>query len=161
MKNNKERIEIMKNNQIYKIYEALSAIADKRYEIKEDCYLIFSSDHSKAYTVKNQGNLYSSNDNATLWQHYAGYPILTVLFLQQKLAYQEEFLPYFKDIPWKSLNNKYKNDYEKSLQEAFQSLEEETIENINKSCQNILEELSSLSLTIKGNRVPLIKEKVK
>lgn len=66
----------MKRTKEAKIYEALSAIIDKRVvEIDKNTYHVLSSDHSKYYTVINEGDLYTSNDNATYWQHYAGYPI--------------------------------------------------------------------------------------
>ena len=45
----------MKEIPISKIYEALSAIADKRVKkIDENQYLVISSDKSKAYTVIQQ-----------------------------------------------------------------------------------------------------------
>ena len=65
-----------KNPPLSKIYEALSAVADQRIDIQADRAYVLSSDHAKRYTVKFLENGYSSNDNATLWQHYPGYPIL-------------------------------------------------------------------------------------
>jgi alanyl-tRNA synthetase len=55
---------------IAKIYEALSAIADKRVTFPADQpgeALVVSSDHSKQYTVRFGDGFYSSNDNATYW----------------------------------------------------------------------------------------------
>ena len=76
----------MKEIPISKIYEALSAIADKRVKkIDENQYLVISSDKSKAYTVILDGKIASSNDNATYWQHYAGYPILACYLYEGKL----------------------------------------------------------------------------
>ena len=72
-----------------KVYEAYSAIADKRVELHEQEAYVTSSDESKRYTVRFQDDVYSSNDNATIWQHYAGYPILAVLMLQKRLPVNE------------------------------------------------------------------------
>lgn len=49
-----------------KVYEAYSAIADKRVELHEQEAYVTSSDESKRYTVRFQDDVYSSNDNATL-----------------------------------------------------------------------------------------------
>ena len=70
---------------IEKFYEAYSALADKRVTMGENLATVTSSDGAKTYKVEWQDNTYSSTDNATLWQGYAGYPVLSVLILQKKL----------------------------------------------------------------------------
>ena len=67
---------------ISKVYEALSAVADNRVFLYETEAYVISSDHSKVYTVRFQDMVYSSNDRATSWQHYPGYPIIAVLISQ-------------------------------------------------------------------------------
>ena len=64
---------------IEKIYEAYSAIADNRIALHENYAAVLSSDKSKEYTVGWNGNVYTSDDNATYWQGYAGYPVIAVL----------------------------------------------------------------------------------
>lgn len=64
---------------ISKVYEALSAVADGRVSLEETEAYVTSSDYSKIYTVRFDETTYSSNDRATSWQHYAGYPIIAVL----------------------------------------------------------------------------------
>lgn len=140
-----------------KVYEALSALADKRVEkVDEQTYYVESSDHSKRYTVKIDGNIYSSNDNATYWQHYAGYPIIAVLFLQGKLTYEEKLLPLFTNIPWKKLNTKYKNKYDSAIAEAFSNQDEETRNEIAEEVKKIQDQLSQLPFEVKGNREKLL-----
>ena len=148
-----------KETPIAKIYEAVSAIADSRVKEKEDVFLVCSSDYSKAYTVKADKDLYSSNDNATLWQHYAGYPIVAVLIYQKRLHTDPSIYPYFKGIPWKRLNTKYKNKYDLSIEEVFQNLDEDTKEKIHTAMMDLSNQLNILSLTIKGNRAPLLDPK--
>ena len=97
-----------KNPPLSKIYEALSAVADQRIDIQTDRAYVLSSDHAKRYTVKFLENGYSSNDNATLWQHYPGYPILAVMMIQGQLKIHEERLSWFRAVHWKQLNTKYK-----------------------------------------------------
>lgn len=135
-----------------KVYEAYSAIADKRVELHEQEAYVTSSDESKRYTVRFQDDVYSSNDNATIWQHYAGYPILAVLMLQKRLPVNEEILPAFKNVNWKALNTKYKNKYDLAIQEFYEqhptldpTLVEQNVEECLKACE-------TLQIVIKGNR---------
>jgi hypothetical protein len=99
---------------------------------------------------------YSSNDNATVWQHYAGYPIIAVLFYEKRIPFDPSLLGYFKAIPWKVLNTKYKNNYDLSIQEAFQSLDEPTRQALQTETERLKKAVEDLPLTIKGNRKPLV-----
>ena len=81
---------------IEKIHEAYSAIADGRITIKEEEAEVVSSDLSKIYVVRWKDGVYSSNDNASYWKGYAGYPIIAVLMLQKKLSLDKEIADYFK-----------------------------------------------------------------
>lgn len=147
----------MKEIPISKIYEALSAIADKRVrKIDETHYHVTSSDKAKTYTVVLEGKTASSNDNATYWQHYAGYPIIACYLYEGKLAYDKKVLPHLANIPWKKLNTENKNHYDKSIQQAFKTLDEETAEEIRKEAEEIQNAFMTFDLTIKGNRIKLI-----
>ena len=83
---------------IEKIHEAYSAIADKRVVLKENEAEVSSSDLTKTYMVKWKDEVYSSNDNASYWQGYVGYPIIAVLMLQGKLPLNQEIAMYFQGI---------------------------------------------------------------
>ena len=105
---------------IQKIYEAYSALADDRFDLKPEEATVTSSDGSRTYTVRWQDGVYRSTDNATYWQGYAGYPVIVVLLLQGLLPYDAEVAGWFKGIPWKALNDAHKRDYGAALEEAFQ-----------------------------------------
>ena len=66
-----------------KVFEAWSALADGRVSLddEERRATVTSSNGLKAYTVawSEDGGTYSSNDNATYWQGYAGYPVIAAL----------------------------------------------------------------------------------
>lgn len=142
-----------------KVYEAYSAVVDNRVEIKEGEAYVTSSDHTKKYTVRFSENIYSSNDNATIWQHYAGYPIIAVVLMQGKVTLRKEVLPYFKEVNWKQLNTQYKNNYQEAIAAFFK--EKQISENIQKMIERVMEEtlqeFSGLSLVIKGNRAKKIR----
>lgn len=120
----------MKIGPVEKIYEALSAIADDRVKFitEEGCLMptaqgvakVTSSDGKKTYTVTWQGEDYTSNDNATYWQGYAGYPVIAVLMLQGRLPLDRNIAELFKDINWTELNASHKRDYAAALDEVMQ-----------------------------------------
>src|ERR1700681_3160211 len=67
---------------LIKAYEALGAIGDGRVRIVDARRaLVTSSDGSKTYEVETSedGREISSNDNASYWQGYLGYPAIAVL----------------------------------------------------------------------------------
>lgn len=135
-----------------KVYEAYSAIADQRVVLQEQEAYVISSDQSKRYTVRFKENIYSSNDNASVWQHYAGYPILAVLMLQKRLPLHEELLPQFANVNWKALNTKYHNHYEQAIQAFYEEhpdLNQEFVKHVVEECLNICKDLD---IIVKGNR---------
>ena len=103
-----------------KIAEAYSVIADNRIEqIDENTYIITSSNREKTYKVVFQNNRYRSNDSATKFQRYAGYPILAVLMYKSELPVNNEYIGYFSNIDWNAINKKYKRDYAEALDAAL------------------------------------------
>ena len=144
---------------IEKIPEAYSAIADNRIVMSENSALIDSSDHTKRYTVTWDGNLYTANDNASIWQGYSGYPMIAVLMLQDKLPLDMNIASYFKGINWKMLNTKYKNKYDKAVAEILESLREKGIDTdaINSEISKIYENLRILDISTKRSSIKQIK----
>ena len=74
---------------------------------------IASSNGAKTYTVawNENGSTYSSNDNATYWQGYAGYPVIAVLMLQGRLPLDRAAADGFAQVDWTDLNERCKRDY--------------------------------------------------
>ena len=133
---------------IEKVYEAWTAIADGRVTMSENQALVSSSDGTKVYTVKFKGDIYSSDDNATYWQGYPGYPVIAVLMLQGRLTFDKDIAEQFKDINWTELNKKYKNKYS----EAVAEIESERDINpsvASKAAEKVMTELAEMSLVIK------------
>ncbi|MDR2920447.1 MAG: hypothetical protein LBV72_13935 [Tannerella sp.] len=135
---------------IEKIYEALSAIADNRITIEDESAKVQSSDYTKEYTVKWKDNTYSSNDNASYWGGYAGYPVIGVFLLQGKLKLQNaELVNLLKGINWKALNTKYKNKYDKAVAEILGELEAEDMNALKTEVDHIYEDIKNLDLETK------------
>lgn len=135
---------------IEKIYEALSAIADNRIIMEDESAKVQSSDYTKEYTVKWKDNTYSANDNASYWGGYAGYPVIAVLLLQGKLKLQNAAsVSLLKGINWKALNTKYKNKYDKAVNEILEQLDEEEMNALKTEVDRIYEEIKNLEVETK------------
>jgi hypothetical protein len=109
-----------------KIYEALSAVADVRVKLTGgEIAEVVSSDGSKKYHVEWSPDLnqITSNDNASYWQGYMGYPIIALLMVLGKLDYKTEVANLLADVPWKKINRQFRNDYAKAIDSVLDSLE--------------------------------------
>ena len=136
---------------VEKIYEAYSAISDKRVVMEENSAKVFSSDNSKEYTVTWNDDIYSSNDNASYWQGYAGYPMIAVLMLQNRISSDSSVTEFFKNINWKELNAKYKGKYSKAVDEIMEGLKNSGVDTdkIYEETDKIFEELKNLDIQCK------------
>ena len=136
---------------IEKIHEAYSAIADGRVTLRESEADVSSSDWSKAYLVKWAGETYSSNDNASYWKGYLGYPIIAVLMLQGKLSLDKEIAGYFKGINWKKLNTEHKNVYSEVVEQIMTEFKSNGIDcdRINDEIKKVYKEIEELSISTK------------
>jgi len=145
----------MKLPPLEKIPEAYSAIADQRVEMGEGQALVKSSDGQKRYLVEWAGDLYSSNDNATYWQGYPGYPVIAVLLLQGRLSYKREDALKFKGINWRKLNTDHKNNYASALNEVLGRLKDSGIDvdRLNNNMLLIHQALAGLNLEIKRGKL--------
>ena len=104
---------------IQKILETYTAIVDKHVELKNNEALVTSSNGAKTYTVSCEDNIYHSNDNATYWQGYAGYPIIAVLMLQGKIPFDQKLADNFASVNWNEVNAKFKRNYAKAASEVI------------------------------------------
>jgi len=131
-----------------KIYEALGAIGDKRVTLLENrTAQVVSSSGDKTYTVEwsEDEKAITSNDNASFWQGYLGYPILAVLMLKNKIVFDPRIASILKGIHWKKINKQFNNKYDAAIEHILSSLEmngvnkEEIIIEINKIDSQLIE----------------------
>jgi hypothetical protein len=108
-----------------KVYEALGAIGDDRVRAAggSDAALVWdvvSSDGGKTYRVEisADGREIGSNDNASYWQGYLGYPAIAVLIAGGRLRASAAATRALAAIPWKELNRRFKNDYARTTAEV-------------------------------------------
>lgn len=133
---------------IEKVFEAWTALADNRVSLGNGEATVKSSDGTKEYTVKFRDDLFSSDDNASFWRGYAGYPVIAVLMLQGRLPYDKEEALLWKDVNWKALNTKYRNRYAEAVKEV--ALERDIdMQKANSSAEAVMTALKSLPIVIK------------
>jgi hypothetical protein len=108
---------------IEKIPEAYSAIADGRVRMEGTAEAhIRSSGGEKEYTVRWDGDTFCSDDNASCWQGYPGYPVIAVLMLQGRLPLDRKIAALFSGVNWSVLNRKYRRDYAKAAAEVLAAI---------------------------------------
>ena len=109
-----------------KVYEALSAVADKRVSITGDTTAqVQSSSRDKTYDVEWSEDIseITSNDNASYWQGYMGYPIIAVLLQIGKISFNPRIAKLLADVPWKSVNEQFKRNYDKAISHILEAIE--------------------------------------
>ena len=109
-----------------KIYEALSAIGDGRVRITgANTAEVVTSSGERTYLVQWSEDLtkITSNDNASVWQGYLGYPILAVLMLLGKLQYSNEVANHLSGIHWNKINQTFRRDYNRAVDFVLTELE--------------------------------------
>lgn len=131
-----------------KVYEAWTAIADGRVVMHDDYATLTSSDGSKEYTIKWAGNVYASDDNASYWRGYPGYPVVAVLMLQGKLPFNREEAEKWKSVNWKAVNTKYKNNYAAAVDEVA-SERHIDLPAAEKAANEVMTALQALDIVIK------------
>ena len=144
---------VMKTGPVEKIYEAYSAIADGRVQIdaQNSSAFVQSSDRRKTYSVRWEGKVYYSDDNATYWQGYAGYPVIAVLMKQGILPLKEETAALFSGINWNELNKRFKRDYAEAAASVMKERGLDT-ETIRRETEAILDSLKELDFELRRGK---------
>ena len=109
-----------------KIYEALGAIGDGRVRLEDEHRaLVTSSEGDKTYEVEiaGDGRDVSSNDNASYWQGYLGYPAVAVLLMRGLYRAPANVIDALAGIPWKEINRRNKNDFDATIAEVNRTVE--------------------------------------
>jgi len=131
-----------------KVLEAASSVADGRVKKQGDSYrVVSSSGEVRVYTVSITDSKVKSDDNGTVYRGYVGYPIIAVLMVEGRLQYNTRIGEALRGIPWKKLNDQYKN-YAAVEQIANRKASEAgiTSDEIDKYVDLVLMELKSLKL---------------
>lgn len=134
-----------------KVYEALSSVADKRVSLTgRTTAQVQSSSRDKTYDVEWSENMHeiTSNDNASYWQGYTGYPLIAALLQIGKISFNPRIAHMLADVPWKSVNKQFKRDYDKAINHVLDGIEAkgDSRTEIIQEVENIYGQLGSLEL---------------
>jgi hypothetical protein len=134
-----------------KIYEALSAVVDGRVKfVDETTAEVVSSSRDRTYRVRWSAGFdrITSNDNASHWQGYLGYPIIAVLLAAGRLDLDRNIARHLAGIPWKTINKQFGNDYARAVDSVLAGLEDKgaDIRAIRSEVERIMKELAGLEL---------------
>lgn len=113
---------------LIKVYEALGALGDSRVRILDEEHAqVTSSEGDKTYQVeiRNGGREVSSNDNASYWQGYVGYPAIAVLLHRGLIPAPAKAAQALAGIPWNEMNQRFKRDYSKTMAEVERKLKQD------------------------------------
>lgn len=140
---------------IPKIYEALGAIVDNRIEVLDNSARVYSSSGNKFYNVEYspEQNAIMANDNASYWKGYLGYPAIAFLLKIGVLKYNTDLASLLKDIKWKDINQKFKDDFDKALEFILMSLDKSQKLELALYIKKLDEQLKALNLTLLGKKV--------
>lgn len=135
-----------------KVIEAWSALADGRVALDPETRraTVKSSNGAKVYTVtwSRDGRTYSSNDNATYWQGYAGYPLIAVLMEQGKLTLDRDATEQFAQVNWTELNERCKRDYAKAAALVISERGLDAVR-VEAAARTVLAELEGLDIVVR------------
>lgn len=143
-----------KHPPIIKIYEALGAVADERVKVSEQTGKVYSSTGNKYYDVEYdlESNSIMTNDNGSYWKGYLGYPAIAFLMKIKVLSYDKNIGELLSGIAWKDINQKFKNDFEKTLAYILSSKTEKEKINLENFTQKVDSEIKKLKLSLLGSK---------
>lgn len=137
---------------VIKIYEAIGAVADGRVTINDNEGRVYSSSGNKHYDVSYspEDNTIMSNDNGSYWQGYLGYPSIAFLIQKRVLPYNESLGQLLEGVPWKDLNQKYKNDFPKTLSHIMEGIDDPEQKSLKAFVEDIEKQVSQMELGLLG-----------
>ena len=104
----------------------------------------------RSYTVEWSDDLTSvtSNDNASYWRGYLGYPAVAVLLTIGSLHADETIVALFAGVPWHKLNRRFKRDYDAAVDSVLGALAESGVDRdrVAAEVDAVLAQLAALEL---------------
>ncbi len=130
-------------------------MADGRAEISGNTAKVYSSSGNKFYDVSfdDEQKAIMANDNGSYWKGYLGYPAIAFLMKIGVLSFDEKTASLLEGIAWKDINQKFKNDFDKTLECILDSKSDGEKEALKNFVEKISEEIKNLNLSYLGKKV--------
>ncbi len=134
-----------------KVYEAFSAVVAGRVTLVSELEAeVTSSAGDKGYCIEWDESLseIASNDNASYWQGYLGYPIIAVLLAKGMVSYDEDTIRPLADVNWNRINKEFKRDYDKAVESVLREVEQHggDVERIRRLAESVHAQLVEMPL---------------
>lgn len=118
---------------------------------------VYSSSRNKYYDVSYdpESHVVSSNDNLSYFVGYLGYPPIAYLMELGVIKYDSTIATSLSDFPWKDVNQKNKNNFEKTNDIAIEKAEARGVqrEAVEAEVERIYQQIVDLDLVKPGKRV--------
>lgn len=143
-----------KHPPIIKIYEAISSVADNRVEVSGNSGKVYSSSRNKFYEIYYDPSIQSimANDNGSYWKGYLGYPSIAFLMRVGILSYDSNAGSLLNNISWKDINQKFNNDFDKTLDYILSSKTEKEKNLLSSFAAKVDAEIKNLNLNFLGKK---------
>ncbi len=99
-----------------------------------------------------QNQAIMANDNASYWKGTLGYPAIAFLLTKGVLQYRADIAILLKGIAWKDINQRYRNDFEKTLRHIQNSLERSEWGNLSEYTESLSKAIDTLDLNHLGKQ---------
>jgi len=93
-----------------------------------------------------------ANDNGSYWKGYLGYPSIAFLFKIGLLEFRPNLANLLKGIHWKDINQKFKNDFGKTLTYIETFLDPKYKKSLADYVKIVDEKISALDLGLLGTK---------
>lgn len=139
---------------IIKVHEALGAVTDGRVVVADNTAKVYSSSGNKYYDVaydpaKQQ---IMANDNGSYWKGYLGYPAIAFLMQIGVLTYDSKTGELLKGVAWKDINQKFKNDFDKTLEYILADKSDVDKQVLTAFADRVDAEIKKLNLSLLGKK---------
>ncbi len=132
-----------------KVYEAFTAVTDGRVRVEETGHAtVVSSERDKIYDVEwtDDAKKISSNDNASYWQGYLGYPAIALLLTTGVLRADPAAVTPLGGVDWHALNRRFRRDYDAAVAHVLDDLQAGGVDTgaIRTAAEDVLRQLAAL-----------------
>ena len=95
-----------------------------------------------------------ANDNGSFWVGYLGYPAIAYLMSIGKIPFDKEFAEALRDVAWKNINTKNKNDFAKTALEIDGVMQQQgvDIKKFHDFLDETIEAIEKLGLSLLGTK---------
>ncbi len=141
---------------VSKVYEALGCLADNRLRIENGEVKVYSSSGNKFYNINysEKENAIMCNDNNSYFNGSLGYPSIAYLMHIGKIKFNSKFSEALKGIKWKDLNQKFKNNFDLTIEHIKNGLllKGMNLKELDAEINSVFDQIKKLDINLLGEK---------